>query len=112
MTNARFQPRNYAVTPNSFGTELELQWRTLPARASSDQEDQLGAAQLQHRLSIAIRLAAVRRHGSVRAYCDFRDLSYQRTARMLRGEVVMRLEDVANARRNLGIDFPAGVSLP
>lgn len=105
MTNARFQPRNYAVTPSAFGTELELQWRALPARASSDQEDQLGAAQLQHRLSIAIRRAALRRHGSVRAYCEFRNLSYQRTARMLRGEVVMRLEDVANAQRTLGVEL-------
>ena len=105
MTNARFQPRAYAVNPKQFGVDPELVWRPTSARASADEQDQRGAAKLQHRLAIDIRKEAARQHESVRAYCEYHGLSYQRMTRMLRGEIVMRLEDAANARRNLGVEF-------
>lgn len=58
---------------------------------------------MQHRASFQIRQAVLEHYGTVREWCDAIDLNYQRTAGVLRGSFVMRLEDLACAERTLSI---------
>ncbi len=99
MSNPRFRPRNYVQGPNAFGGYSEVDW--VVAR-SDDEADRLMAAQMQDRAARQIRWIAVRKYGSVRAYADAHGLSYDRLSKLLRGETLMRLEDLAQADRLLG----------
>jgi len=52
-------------------------------------------------LAYVIRGEAMRRYGSVKAYADAFGLSYQRLSAVLRGDQIIRLEDIVSAERNL-----------
>jgi len=57
---------------------------------------------LQHGYAFQIRLAIrSSRFETVKAFAEKSGLNYARFTRMLRGEIVMRLEDVATAERLL-----------
>lgn len=99
MSNPRFRPRNYVQGANGFGGYGEVDW-IVPR--SDDEADRLMAAQMQHRFARQIRRSAGAQYGSVRAYADNHGLSYDRLAKLLRGETLMRLEDIAQADRLLG----------
>lgn len=60
------------------------------------------AAQLQHEYAIRIRVGIERAGSSLKAYASDAGMSYDRAGKMLRGEVVMRLEDIAMADVVLG----------
>ena len=52
--------------------------------------------------AVAIRSKARARFKTVRAYADRCGGSYDRMAKVMRGEAMMRLEDIAQAHRILG----------
>ena len=98
MSNPRFQPRDYASSPD-FGMYAGIGWK----KSVSDKEhDRTNAARLQHMYAVAIRLKARARFKTIRAYADTCGVSYDRMAKVLRGEAIMRLEDIAQAERILG----------
>lgn len=99
MSNPRFRPRNYVQGSGAFGGYGEVDW-IVPH--SADEADRLAAAQMQDRLARQIRWRAAAQYGSVRAYADSHGLSYDRLSKLLRGETLMRLEDIAQADRLLG----------
>lgn len=102
MPDPRFEPRSYLREPGRFGRDPEAQWVSAVS-FSSGQLDQWGAARIQHRLACSIRVEMARQFRSVGTYAAASGQSPERLGRLLRGEVVMRLEDVANARRHLGV---------
>lgn len=57
---------------------------------------------MQHHICLAMRRAISISPGTVAEYAREADSGPERIGRMLRGELVMRLEDVANADRHLG----------
>jgi len=99
VSDPRFRPRNYVQGSGAFGGYGEVDW-IVPR--SDDEADRLLAAQMQDRVARQIRWIAVGRYGSVKAYADSHGLSYDRLSKLLRGETLMRLEDIAQANRLLG----------
>jgi hypothetical protein len=98
VSSPRFRPRAYCRPEKSFGTDDAIRW--LRARSEAD-ADQLGAARIQHDLARRIRTALRGAELSVETYAQTHGLEPMRLRRLLRGDVIMRLEDVANARRNI-----------
>lgn len=103
MSAPRYRPASYTSEPQLFGKALTLDWPELDPAASSSTQDQARASLRQHHMAFRIQDAVRRQHGSVQEYASVYGINYQRLTGMLRGVVVMRLEDVANAERNLGI---------
>ena len=101
MTAPRFIPRQYCAVPSEFGHAKEVAWRR--PSGSSDDLDQWSAARMQHAVAVAIREALASRGLTLDQYAEVSGMNRTRLGRLLRGDIVMRLEDIANARRNLGI---------
>lgn len=90
------------VEPEVFGRAV-VTWKPLARGASEDVRDQLQASKTQHSVVLAMRRIIRQRNLSVLGYADLNDINYQRLSAVLRGQQVMRLEDIANAERNLGL---------
>lgn len=101
MADSRYVPRDYALEPLHFGSLwTRVQWRD-DLTADIDL-DRLRAAKLQHVYAYGIRLSILSSgFGTTKAFAERNGLNYARYSRMLRGEIVMRLEDVATAERLL-----------
>jgi len=104
VSDPRYRPRRYTSEPSVFGKAATIAW--LPAPSGS--EDQHLAAKMQHFWARAIATEAKRRHGSIKGYAQAVGVDYQRLTKILRGEAVMRLEDIASARLHLGSAIPLG----
>lgn len=108
MSNPRFQPNSFTDEPLAFGKAQVIQWKDVP----SYEADRLLAAQIQHRLACVISKQARTKYGSLRAYSETADLNYDRLVKVLRGEHIMRLEDVAAAERHVGHILADTFSVP
>lgn len=101
MSDPRFQPRQMAVPADrhNFGKTRVLNWLE---GTTSQEVTRIDAARIQHALALKI-VAGIRAKGmSIRDYAAQTGSGYDRMAKMLRGEAIMRLEDVADAERLLG----------
>lgn len=67
--------------------------------------DQWFAARLQHQAAMKIANAVYSSDRSLTSYALEAGVAYQRLSQVLRGDVVMRFEDMATAQRILGIKF-------
>lgn len=103
MSDPRFRPRRYTPDPKLFGKAPEIRWN---AALTARQATQVVASRIQHDYAVMIRAAADQQHGSLKAYADATDTDYQRLTRVLRGDAIMRLEDIADAHRHLGVPLP------
>lgn len=84
----------------NFGKIAEISW----LEGSSESEtSQIEAARLQHALALKITDRLRERGYSIRTYADMAGVGYDRMAKVLRGEALMRLEDVSDAERLLGV---------
>jgi hypothetical protein len=103
MPAPRYIPRNYAPRDATvFGKQEKLRWRS--AGELTDQElDELRASQMQHSIALRINEQILYRFDSLVDYADFASIKPATLGRMLRGETVMRLEDIARAERLLGV---------
>jgi hypothetical protein len=102
MSNPSYEPRSYARQPDLFGKYSVMEWKPIPDDASNTTLDQIAAAKRQHILAMAIHEAVMKSATSVRAYAASRhEISYTRFAAVLRGEAVMKLDDIAYAERSL-----------
>ena len=105
MSDSRYVPRSFAVTPTEFGQKSGIDW--VPDTDLTNKElDWLRASQLQHGFAHQIRLAIGRNYDSVQEFADVNELNYRRLSRMLRGEAIMRLEDLATIERTLSMAIP------
>jgi hypothetical protein len=103
MSAPRFRPRRYTPDAKLFGKAPSIRWNDV---ASEQQATQVVASQVQHDYAVAIRTAADERHGNLKEYAKAIDADYQRLTRVLRGDAIMRLEDIADAHRHLGVSLP------
>lgn len=96
MPNPRYVPRTFAVHPAEFGHDWNIEWHTPTDR----QQQQIAAvgARLQHGIAWHARKAIRRNphHRSVRAFAEANQINYTRLSAMLRGEIIMRLDDAAH----------------
>lgn len=102
MGNPRYVPKRYTDEPKEFGRARAVTWK--PVQPGS--EDQRRAAQIQHDWAVQIRRAADARYGSLAKYAEATDLSYDRLIKVMSGREIMRLEDIAQAERLLGVKAP------
>lgn len=93
MSDPRFRPKDYAVDPHEFGRTEEPEWRTVP----EDEAHRLRAAVIQHWFALSVRDAMKRESGTLKALARRAGVSYDRMSRVLRGDAIMRLEDIAAA---------------
>lgn len=105
MSDPRFQPRLMAAPSarHHFGKVVEMSW----IKGSTDlEEKRIATARLQHALAVKITGRLREKGLNIRSYADLAGVSYDRMAKVLRGEALMRLEDVADAQRLLGAILP------
>jgi hypothetical protein len=102
MGNPRYVPKRYTDEPKEFGRAKVVTWK--PDQPGS--EDQRRAAQIQHDWAVQIRWTAVARYGSLTKYAEATGLNYDRLIKVLSGREIMRLEDIAQAERLLGVKVP------
>ncbi|MEE1622728.1 hypothetical protein ACQ3I4_15720 [Zafaria sp. Z1313] len=101
MSDPRFRPRHMAAPPDRrhFGKLSEIQWLTGTTELEISRVE---AARLQHSFAVRINQRLRDQGHSIRAYATLTGSGYDRMTKVLRGEAVMRLEDVADAERLLG----------
>jgi hypothetical protein len=99
VTDVRYRPRGYAVVPRDFGKKDLIQWRTVEGQLEIAR---LRAAQIQHKYSFEIQAGFRERGYFLQEYAHHAGSSYDRMAKMLRGDVIMRLEDLTIADIVLG----------
>jgi len=106
MVSDRYVPRRFAIDDQLFGKERVIKWKSTE-NLDDLEVGQRRAAQIQHHAALAIRAALNRsaRYHSVADYARAVDVSERRMAELLRGDIVMRLEDIAVAERVLKIRF-------
>lgn len=106
MSDPRFQPRLMAVPADRpyFGKVARISWLE---GGTETEEKWIATARLQHALAVKIT-GTLRDLGyNVRSYAKLAGVSYDRMAKVLRGEALMRLEDIADAERLLDLVVPA-----
>jgi len=100
MPNARYVPRLLSREPLDFGRKSDLVWKD-ENDISMAELDYLGAAKLQHQFALVVHKGVRSRFQSLSDYASFAGVNYARITRILRGDVILRLEDVASAQRVL-----------
>lgn len=104
MTSPRFEPRSFCAVPEHFG-RFPTDWKKV-VQTNEQAKDQLGAARVQHQVSWRIRRAiTASSHKTIENYAKAIGADPSRMGRMLRGTIVMRVEDMISAERHLGISI-------
>lgn len=105
MSDPRYRPRDFCDQPEFYGKFEPLSWRSAP---SAEERARLIAAQLQHRYSMRIQARLRERRETLKSYAARPETpSYDRLTKVLRGEAIMRFEDVGLAHLLLGEILPA-----
>lgn len=97
VSDPRFRPREFCAEPAAYGRASVVSW----VEASDEQRAE--AARLQHECAVRIRTEAMARFGSIGRYAEAIGQTPDRLRKVLRGEAVMQLEDLAAARIHLGV---------
>ena len=104
VPDTRYVPRSYTLDYHDYGKKESVRWLD-DADLDGLELDRLGAAKLQHDVAVRIHRQVSKRYFSLRHYAEHTGQRYERLARVLRGEIVMRLDDVANANRHLDLEL-------
>jgi hypothetical protein len=99
VTDSRYVPSSYSTEPRGFGRAEGLHWKT-----SNDVTElaRIRASKLQHSYSVRIRKRMTDMSVSAKQFAAASGTSYERLLKVLRGDVIMRLEDIASADLVLG----------
>lgn len=109
MSDPRFKPCDLASPSDrrKFGKNDDIEWCD---GVTDEQKSRIDAARLQHELALTINRRLESKVLSIRQYAMRTGGGYDRLAKVLRGEVIMRLEDISDAERLLGGIIQAGQS--
>ena len=98
MSDPRYRPRDFCVRPERFGQVGDVDWKP----AATPDAIRHRAAQMQHEWSKKIRRRMGEEGVSMKSFARRSGMSYDRVAKILRGDTIMRLEDIAAAQLILG----------
>lgn len=70
---------------------------------SATELDNLASAQIQHSVAVKVRRAILRAGLTIEDAAAENNIDYGRLGRLLRGDIIMRLEDVAWADRTFNL---------
>jgi hypothetical protein len=106
MPTHRYVPRSFFVNDLDFGLpDRELKLKPQPEWRPGSTEDYARAASMHHHLAQAMNERIEVLFPTRRAFALDAGLEYERLGRVLRGEYVMRLEDIGMAERLLGLSI-------
>jgi hypothetical protein len=101
VTAPRYVPNKYCRPSDDFGKKLHLDWRSERGMSASEC-DQLNGAIMHHVIAYSARRAMTM---TAIDLADEMGLTESRLGRLLRGDIVMRLEDVVSFRRHLALSL-------
>jgi len=101
VTAPRFVPRSYALSAKDFGTTSQIRWRSAEGLSAGDYVN-LRVAQVHHALSLRVRNAVAVNGTTIMELADGMGMNHLRLGRLLRGEIVLRFEDVVLIDDELG----------
>lgn len=99
VTDSRYVPRNLSDQPAGFGHGESLIWKTSDVTVELTR---IEAAKIQHFYSLRIRKRMVDKPMSAKQFASESGIRYDRLMKVLRGEMIMRLEDIGAADLVLG----------
>ena len=102
MSDPRYVPRSWARQPEQFGRRADISWRE---PATGVERSELDAARRQNAITVLIRRALDEQGHTVRGYAEQTGYGYDRMTKLLRGEIIMRLQDITDAERILCLDL-------
>lgn len=109
MSNPRYKPRSFAISPKKFGHEETIQWRTPDETWTLRERARLSASELQHQISHGVLelYAPTSDTPKMAGLAEALDTPYDRFQKMLTGHAVMQLEDIGMLRTLVGprLDF-------
>ena len=100
MSSPKFQPRRSAMSADQFGKAEFVIWRENPKSPTA--AEYLATAKMQHAYAVVIRKRARTKYQSIKGYAEACGVSYDRMTKVLRGEALMRLDDIGQAQHLLG----------
>jgi hypothetical protein len=116
MPTHRYVPRSFFVNDLDFGLPgRDLRWKRRGDWRPGSTEDYARAAWMQHRVAQEVNERIEALYSTRRDFAAHADVDYERLGRVLRGEYVMRLDDMGMAERLLGLSVrlvAAGAQLP
>jgi hypothetical protein len=104
VTDSRFKPASWCEVRDEFGKKEVIAWRTESA-TTLDAADQLRVAQIHHDLVVRVWRALRARGWRVEDYAEEVGYSLDRMGKLMRGEAILRLEDVAATERLFDVTF-------
>lgn len=104
MSDPKYRPRDWVAPQDRqlFGKTEQISWLE---GTSAVEVSRIDASKLQHALAVRIRRRLREKGYTIRTYAERAGISYDRMAKVYRGEAVMRLEDLADAELILGLMF-------
>lgn len=106
MPSPKYVPKEFLIDPADFGRKGEPQWVTPDETWSRESRGRLRAAQVQHRVSHAVRVkflknpkAPIRKMSQLAEALEIR---YGKLQPMLAGDTVMQLEDLGRLLDHFG----------
>lgn len=105
MSSPRFVPKSYALNPKQFGSSESIRWRSV---RTEGELDNLISAQVHHLVALRVRRVIVSSGSTIEATAAEHGMGDQ-LGRLLRGDVVMRLEHIAWADRTFKLGVLAAL---
>lgn len=107
MSNPRYVPRDFAVTPRDFGQVKELAWVALSDDADTLAKARRSAAKTQHQISYGVRNIYMPHSGQpkITLLAEALEVPYDRLHKVLTGRAVMQLEDIGRLRGLVGAEL-------
>ena len=89
----------FTLERTGFGRAAALRWKT---SNSPIEKIRINAAKLQHHYCVRIRERMTNELMTAKQFAEASNISYDRLLKVLRGDIIMRLEDIAAADLILG----------
>jgi predicted transcriptional regulator len=89
----------FTLERTGFGRAAALRWKT---SNSPMEQTRINAANLQHLYCVRIRERMTKKLMTAKQFAEASNISYDRLLKVLRGDIIMRLEDIAAADLILG----------
>ncbi|MFJ3490613.1 helix-turn-helix domain-containing protein [Leifsonia aquatica] len=110
VSDPKFRPREYMVDPAGFGRVESSKF--LEPSGSIEDAVRIRASKWQHTFAYLTRDLMRAKRLNQKDLAARSHMSYDRVSRVLRGDVLLRLEDMAAFERVLGEDFVPWVLRP
>ena len=94
MAKARYVPAQFATMRRMFGRRRDVAFREV---GTPQKDAQAWASDLQHRYAMRIRDAIFKKGWTVVQYAEAADVTADHMHKLLRGEAILKLEDMAMA---------------